>query len=122
MTAGPRRFRVCRAPGLIVALNPCSGESHGSTESVPKGLQQRMIRMAVYLHPATLSACARSVVATGLSKQEIADRTVVSPFTIRAHVQGAMTKLHARGRAQLVAIAFHSGLVRVQENDTDSPS
>ncbi|MEU3251888.1 response regulator transcription factor [Streptomyces sp. NPDC006997] len=51
-----------------------------------------------------------TLVATGLSNQEIADRMYLSPFTVRAHVQRAMTKLHARDRAQLVVIAYQSGL------------
>lgn len=53
-----------------------------------------------------------ALVAHGLSNEEIAERLVVSPFTVRAHVQRAMTKLQARDRAQLVVIAFQSGLVR----------
>ena len=52
-----------------------------------------------------------ALVATGLSNLEIADRTFLSPFTVRAHVQRAMTKLDARDRAQLVVIAYQSGLV-----------
>jgi len=56
-----------------------------------------------------------ALVATGLSNQEIADQLVVSPFTVRAHVQRAMTKLHARDRAQLVVIAYQTGLVRAAE-------
>ena len=51
-----------------------------------------------------------SLVATGLSNQEIAERMFVSPFTVRAHVQRAMTKLQARDRAQLVVIAYRTGL------------
>lgn len=51
-----------------------------------------------------------ALVATGLSNQEIAEQMVVSPYTVRAHVQRAMTKLHARDRAQLVVIAFRTGL------------
>ncbi|MFE7116451.1 response regulator [Streptomyces sp. NPDC057654] len=50
-------------------------------------------------------------VATGLSNQEIAERMFLSPFTVRAHVQRAMTKLEARDRAQLVVIAYRTGLV-----------
>ena len=53
-----------------------------------------------------------ALVATGLSNQEIAEQMVVSPYTVRAHVQRAMTKLHARDRAQLVVIAYRTGLVR----------
>jgi DNA-binding NarL/FixJ family response regulator len=51
-----------------------------------------------------------ALVATGLSNQEIAERMYVSPFTVRAHVQRAMTKLHARDRAQLVVVAYQTGL------------
>jgi DNA-binding NarL/FixJ family response regulator len=49
-------------------------------------------------------------VATGRSNQEIADRLVVSPDTVRTHVSRAMVKLHARDRAQLVVFALQSGL------------
>ena len=51
-----------------------------------------------------------ALVATGLSNIEIADRMYLSPFTVRAHVQRAMTKLRARDRAQLVVIAYQTGL------------
>jgi DNA-binding NarL/FixJ family response regulator len=51
-----------------------------------------------------------SLVAAGLSNDEIADRLVVSPLTAKTHVSRAMTKLGARDRAQLVVIAYQSGL------------
>ncbi|QIS12672.1 response regulator transcription factor [Nocardia arthritidis] len=54
------------------------------------------------------------LVAEGLSNEEIAERMFLSPLTIRTHVQRAMSKLGARHRAQLVVIAFQSGLVRVE--------
>ncbi|BCB74840.1 response regulator transcription factor [Phytohabitans flavus] len=53
-----------------------------------------------------------ALVATGLSNQEIAEQVFLSPFTVRAHVQRAMTKLQARDRAQLVVIAYQTGLAR----------
>ncbi|MBU6532249.1 response regulator transcription factor [Streptomyces mayonensis] len=53
-----------------------------------------------------------TLAAHGMSNTEIADHLVVSPLTVRSHVQRAMTKLHARDRAQLVVIAYRSGLVR----------
>lgn len=37
----------------------------------------------------------------------------LSPFTVKTHVNRAMVKLGARDRAQLVVIAFQTGLVRV---------
>ncbi len=52
------------------------------------------------------------LVAEGLSNQEIAERLVVSPATAKTHVSRAMNKLRARDRAQLVVIAYESGLVR----------
>ncbi|GLY17204.1 DNA-binding response regulator [Kineosporia sp. NBRC 101677] len=52
-----------------------------------------------------------ALVATGLSNPEIAEQMFLSPFTVRAHVQRAMTKLGARDRAQLVVIAYRTGLV-----------
>jgi DNA-binding NarL/FixJ family response regulator len=54
-----------------------------------------------------------ALVATGLTNQEIAEHTFLSPFTVRAHVQRAITKLQARDRAQLVVIAYQTGLARV---------
>jgi DNA-binding NarL/FixJ family response regulator len=53
-----------------------------------------------------------ALVAAGLSNDEIAQRLVVSPATAKTHVNRAMVKLGARDRAQLVVIAFTSGLVR----------
>lgn len=53
-----------------------------------------------------------ALVATGLTNLEIADRMYLSPFTVRAHVQRAMTKLDARDRAQLVVIAYQTGLAQ----------
>ncbi|BEL06851.1 response regulator transcription factor [Actinoplanes sichuanensis] len=51
------------------------------------------------------------LVARGLSNGEIATRMVISPLTAKTHVNRAMTKLHARDRAQLVVFAYESGLL-----------
>jgi DNA-binding NarL/FixJ family response regulator len=51
-------------------------------------------------------------VAAGLSNDEIAERLFVSPATAKTHVSRAMIKLGARDRAQLVVLAYESGLVR----------
>ncbi|MFG1922893.1 response regulator [Cryptosporangium sp. NPDC048952] len=51
------------------------------------------------------------LVAHGLSNEEIAARLTVSPLTAKTHVNRAMTKLNARDRAQLVVVAYQSGLV-----------
>ena len=52
-----------------------------------------------------------ALVAQGLSNDQIADRMVISPMTAKTHINRAMTKLHVRDRAQLVVLAYESGLV-----------
>ena len=52
------------------------------------------------------------LVGEGLSNDEIADRLVLSPATAKTHVSRAMVKLRVRDRAQLVVLAYESGLVR----------
>ncbi|MDF3299319.1 response regulator [Streptomyces tropicalis] len=71
--------------------------------------------------PATADVLARltdrerevmALVGIGLSNEEIARRLVVSPLTAKTHVSRTMVKLGARDRAQLVVLAYESGLVR----------
>lgn len=52
-----------------------------------------------------------TLVGTGLSNQEIATRFVISPHTVKTHVNRIMAKLYAHDRAQLVIFAYESGLV-----------
>ncbi|MCW3063743.1 MAG: DNA-binding response regulator [Solirubrobacterales bacterium] len=54
-----------------------------------------------------------ALVATGLSNEEIAERLVISAATAKTHVSRAMSKLSARDRAQLVVLAYETGLVRI---------
>lgn len=55
------------------------------------------------------------LVGQGLSNEEIAETLFLSPLTAKTHVSRAMTKLHARDRAQLVAMAFKTGLTRLDD-------
>jgi DNA-binding NarL/FixJ family response regulator len=52
-----------------------------------------------------------ALIARGLSNDELAERLIVSPLTAKTHVSRILTKLHARDRAQLVVIAYETGLV-----------
>ena len=52
-----------------------------------------------------------ALVAYGLTNGQIAERLVVSPATAKTHVSRTMVKLRAHDRAQLVVIAYQSGLV-----------
>ncbi|PKQ19382.1 MAG: DNA-binding response regulator [Actinobacteria bacterium HGW-Actinobacteria-6] len=52
-----------------------------------------------------------TLVASGLSNQEIAEALFISPATAKTHVSRVMMKLQARDRAQLVVMAYEAGLV-----------
>jgi DNA-binding NarL/FixJ family response regulator len=52
-----------------------------------------------------------ALVAQGLSNEEIGQRLFMSPATAKTHVSRAMLKLGARDRAQLVVLAYQTGLV-----------
>ncbi|MFF5261532.1 response regulator [Actinomadura viridis] len=52
-----------------------------------------------------------ALVARGMSNDQIAAHMVISPMTAKTHINRAMAKLHARDRAQLVVLAYESGLV-----------
>jgi DNA-binding NarL/FixJ family response regulator len=90
----------------------------------PKATRGLIARFLTQPEPGALPAPARldsltdrerevlALVAGGLSNDEIAERLYVSPLTAKTHVNRAMTKLGARDRAQLVVIAYQTGLVR----------
>ena len=53
-----------------------------------------------------------ALAAHGLSNDEIAERAFLSPLTVKTHINRAMMKLGVRDRAQLVVLAYQTGLVR----------
>lgn len=56
-----------------------------------------------------------ALVAGGLTNDEIADQLYISTNTAKTHVSRAMTKLGVHDRAQLVVLAYQSGLVAPQD-------
>jgi len=56
-----------------------------------------------------------SLVASGMSNQEIADQLVVSLATVKSHVASLLVKLSCRDRVQLVIFAYESGASRPGE-------
>lgn len=55
------------------------------------------------------------LVAGGLSNEEIAEHLVISQATAKTHVSRTLYKLHARNRAQLVTLAYETGLVQPRQ-------
>lgn len=51
------------------------------------------------------------LVGRGRSNQEIADGLVISPHTAKTHVNRIMAKVNAHDRAQLVILAYETGLL-----------
>jgi DNA-binding NarL/FixJ family response regulator len=58
-----------------------------------------------------------TLVAHGLSNEDIAARLTLSPLTVKTHINRAMSKLDVRDRAQLVVLAYQTGLVRAGTPD-----
>jgi DNA-binding NarL/FixJ family response regulator len=57
-----------------------------------------------------------TLAAHGLSNDQIAERLFLSPLTVKTHINRAMMKLAVRDRAQLVVLAYQTGLVRPGDN------
>ena len=57
-----------------------------------------------------------TLAAHGLSNDQIAERLFLSPLTVKTHINRAMMKLGARDRAQLVVLAYQTGLVRLGDS------
>jgi DNA-binding NarL/FixJ family response regulator len=91
-------FTSGRRPAATSGGSPDGGTGRRAAESPGIGALTDREREVV-----TLVAC-------GLSNDEIAHKLVVSPLTAKTHVSRAMTKLNARDRAQLVVIAYEHGL------------
>ncbi|MEU2955964.1 response regulator transcription factor [Streptomyces xanthochromogenes] len=103
--AGEALLSPAATKGLITTFLAQGGSWDGGDED-PRRHGERL---------ATLTVREREVlvqVAGGHSNDEIAERLAVSPLTVKTHVNRAMAKLSARDRAQLVVIAYESGLVR----------
>ena len=122
MRAGASGFLVkdTRPEHLLDAIRTiAAGDallSPGATRAlIARVVTQREQKLPEAGHLAALTRREREVltlVASGLSNQEIAEELVLSPLTAKTHISRIMAKLGARDRAQLVIAAYESGLVR----------
>ena len=106
---------------LIDAIRTVARGDALLSPSATRGLIARFLRLhdtePLRASPllATLTDREREVtalVADGMSNPEIAGQLTLSPLTVKTHVNHAMTKLGARDRAQLVVLAYQTGLAR----------
>jgi DNA-binding NarL/FixJ family response regulator len=113
---------------LLHAIRVVAGGDALLSPKATRGLVSRFLSAAEQEETAPVSVTAAELgplterereilvlVAHGLSNDDIAERLYVSPLTAKTHVNRAMTKLNVRDRAQLVVLAYRSGLVRPGE-------
>jgi DNA-binding NarL/FixJ family response regulator len=104
---------------LIAAIRAVASGEGALSPSVARRLMDEFATLAERKHPRPeqlneltpreLEVVA--LVAGGMSNFEVAERLVVSPVTAKTHVSRALRKLNARDRAQLVTLAYESGLI-----------
>jgi DNA-binding NarL/FixJ family response regulator len=63
-----------------------------------------------------------ALIARGLSNDEISERLVLSPATVKTHINRTLAKLGLSSRAQLVVVAYEEGLVRPASPASSRPS
>jgi DNA-binding NarL/FixJ family response regulator len=90
-----------RATRALITRYVVGAGGTGEAVAVPPSLAQLTDREREVL----------TLVARGQSNQEIADVLFISPLTAKTHINRTMAKLYAHDRAQLVVIAYESGLL-----------
>jgi DNA-binding NarL/FixJ family response regulator len=114
--------KSARPAALIDAIRTVARGDALLSPSATRSLIARFLKLhdsePVRLSPllATLTNREREVtalIADGMSNTDIARQLTLSPLTVKTHANHAMTKLGARDRAQLVVLAYQTGLARV---------
>jgi DNA-binding NarL/FixJ family response regulator len=108
-----------RPDALIDAIRTVARGEALLSPAATRGLIARYLTLhdSEPVRPSTLAATLTererevvALVADGMSNMEIARQLTLSPLTVKTHANHAMTKLGARDRAQLVVLAYQTGL------------
>ncbi len=121
LRAGASGFLLKDTPpaDLLAGIRVVAGGDALLSPSITRHLIEEFVRRPLpgRAAPASLAALTAreaevlELVAGGLSNAEIAQRLYVSPATAKTHVARLLMKLDARDRAQLIVVAYESGLV-----------
>lgn len=131
LRAGASGFMLKDAgPGeLLHAIRTVAGGEALLAPTVTKRLIAEFVaRPDPQMFPAELAELTKRegeilrLVAACLSNEEIARRLIISPLTAKTHVSRILGKLRCRDRAQLVALAYETGLVTPGSRDETTPS
>jgi DNA-binding NarL/FixJ family response regulator len=102
-----RAVRVAAAGGS--PLSPCvSGHLIAEVRARPAEEEPFDPELVALLTPREREVMA--LVASGLSNQEVAERLYITPATVKTHVGRLLSKVGMRNRAQLVTLAYETGL------------
>ena len=96
---------------MLVAVLRAHGRDAHQSEVVARLADDHRAATVATLRVAFLSALVLELVATGRSNAEIASALYVSHATVKTHVSRLLMKLDARDRAQLVMVAYETGVV-----------
>jgi DNA-binding NarL/FixJ family response regulator len=123
LTKTVSREELCHAMRVVAAGEALLSPS--VTERVITELSRRpALARSAPERLAALTAREREVlamVAAGRSNAEIGAALLMSPLTAKTHVSRIITKLRARDRAQLVALAYETGLVQPGSDQSGQP-
>ncbi len=121
--SGSRVDAIDRAAGLLVGGDDYLVKPIDPDELLAR-LRRLIERARSWTKPATSGLSGREIevlqlLAEGLPPTRVAARLVISPKTVSSHVQRILSKLDVHTRAQAVAVAYESGVIRFSANGGD---
>jgi DNA-binding NarL/FixJ family response regulator len=121
--SGSRVDAIDRAAGMLIG-----GDDYLVKPIDPDELLARLSRLLersrAWTKPSAVDLTDREIevlqlIAEGLPPADVAKRLVIAPKTVSSHMQRILAKLDVHTRAQAVAVAYESGLIRVLRTDPD---